>query len=232
MGLYFRDMLTQIIYHIAQNFDRGNFDRYWLFKYLTENILRDDHCRSPCTCKRCIIFEQFDGLNFDGPAGKYQKRQNFPHHNFALYGSYRVLDKRAHKIHKKWTPRKSPTIPQMLAPGHIQLYAIDKLCSIIELSNSWCSSTVASPFWLIGIELNAVLCIVSECIVLPTVYYWVLIERETSYGNMGTVLKICNHIHSKKLECIIQVTRCPVILQYNNWILTILRQHYNIPIFS
>ena len=116
--------------------------------------------------------------------------------------------------------------------GHIQLYAIDKLCIIVESSNSWCSSTVASPFWLIRIELNAVLCIVSECIVLPTVYYWVLIERETSYGNMGTVLKICNHIHSKKLECIIQVTRCPVILQYNNWILTILRQHYNIPIFS
>ena len=46
-------------------------------KYLT-----DGHYLSPYTCKRCIIFKQFDGLNFDGLAGKCQKRQNF-----TLYGS-------------------------------------------------------------------------------------------------------------------------------------------------
>ena len=30
--------------------------------------------------------KQFDGLNIDGLAGKYQKRQNFPRQSFALYG--------------------------------------------------------------------------------------------------------------------------------------------------
>ena len=47
----------------------------------------DGHCLSPYTCKRCIVLEQFDGLNFDGLAGKHQKRQNFPRQNFALCGS-------------------------------------------------------------------------------------------------------------------------------------------------
>ena len=42
-----------------------------------ENIFMDGHCLSPYTCKRCIIFKQFDGLNFDGLAGKRQKCQNF-----------------------------------------------------------------------------------------------------------------------------------------------------------
>ena len=42
----------------------------------------DDHCLLPYTCKGCIVFKQFDGLNFDGLAGKRQKRQNF-----ALYGN-------------------------------------------------------------------------------------------------------------------------------------------------
>ena len=46
----------------------------------------DGHCLSLYTCKGCIVFKQFDGLNFDGLAGKHQKRQNFPHQNFALYG--------------------------------------------------------------------------------------------------------------------------------------------------
>ena len=53
------------------------FDGYWLFKYLT-----DGHCLSPYTCKCCIVFKQFDGLNFDGLAGKRQKRQNFPPSKF------------------------------------------------------------------------------------------------------------------------------------------------------
>ena len=30
--------------------------------------------------------KQFDGLNIDSLAGKRQKRQNFPHQKFALYG--------------------------------------------------------------------------------------------------------------------------------------------------
>ena len=38
-------------YRIAQNFDGGNFDGYWLFKYLTENILTDGDCLSLYTCK-------------------------------------------------------------------------------------------------------------------------------------------------------------------------------------
>ena len=64
---------------IVQNFDGGNFDGYRLFKYLMENILTDGHCNC------CIVFEQFDGLNFDCLAGKRQKRQNFPPSNFVLY---------------------------------------------------------------------------------------------------------------------------------------------------
>ena len=46
-----------------------------------ENILTDGHCLSPYTCKCCIVFKQFDGLNFDGLTGKYQK-----HQKFELYG--------------------------------------------------------------------------------------------------------------------------------------------------
>ena len=38
----------------------------------------DGHCLSPYTCKHCVAFKQFDGLNFDDLAGKCQKRQNFP----------------------------------------------------------------------------------------------------------------------------------------------------------
>ena len=73
-------------YCIAQNFNGGNFDGYWLFKYLTENILTDDHCLSPYTYKHCIVFKQYDRLNFDSLAGKHQKRQKFPQSKFALYG--------------------------------------------------------------------------------------------------------------------------------------------------
>ena len=51
-----------------------------------ENILTDGHYLSTYICKGCIVFKQFDGLNFDGLAGKHQKHQNFPHQNFALYG--------------------------------------------------------------------------------------------------------------------------------------------------
>ena len=56
----------------------GNFDGYQLFKYLTENILTGALCLSLYTCKRCIVFKQFDGLNFDGLVGKHQKRQFAP----------------------------------------------------------------------------------------------------------------------------------------------------------
>ena len=67
----------------------GNFDRYRLFKYLTENILTDGHYLLPCICKRCNVFKIFDGLKFDSLAGKRQKRQNFPCQNFALFGNCR-----------------------------------------------------------------------------------------------------------------------------------------------
>ena len=46
----------------------------------------DGHSLSPYTCKCSIVFKQFDGLYFGGLAGKCQKCQNSPHHNFALYG--------------------------------------------------------------------------------------------------------------------------------------------------
>ena len=53
---------------------------------LMENILMDGHCLSLYACKHCIVFKQFDRLNFDGLAQKHQKRQNSSHQNFALYG--------------------------------------------------------------------------------------------------------------------------------------------------
>ena len=43
-------------------------------KYLTRNILTDAHCLLPNT----VMPLKFDGLNFDGLAGKHQKRHNFP----------------------------------------------------------------------------------------------------------------------------------------------------------
>ena len=43
------------------------------FKYLMESTLTDGHYLSPCTCKCCNVFKVFDGLNFDGLAGKRQK---------------------------------------------------------------------------------------------------------------------------------------------------------------
>ena len=48
----------------------------------------DGHCLSPCACKCCMVFKQFDELNFDGSAGKHQKCQNSPCQNFLLYGTY------------------------------------------------------------------------------------------------------------------------------------------------
>ena len=47
-----------------------------------ENILMDGHCLSLYTCKCCIVFKQFDKLNFDGLAGKCQ--------NFALYYAIQI----------------------------------------------------------------------------------------------------------------------------------------------
>ena len=58
------------------------------FKYLTENILTDDHHLSSCTCKHCNSFKIFDGLKFDCLAGK---RQNPPCQNFVLYGMIFML---------------------------------------------------------------------------------------------------------------------------------------------
>ena len=51
-------------------------DRYRLFKYLMENILTDGHCLLP----NAVLLKNFEGLNFDGLAGK--------HRNFPLYGNY------------------------------------------------------------------------------------------------------------------------------------------------
>ena len=70
----------------------GNFDGYSLFKYLTGNILMDGHCLSPYTHKRCIVFKQFDGLNFDGLARKRQRHQNFPPSNFCTIRYITFID--------------------------------------------------------------------------------------------------------------------------------------------
>ena len=54
----------------------------------------DGQCLSPYTCKRCIVFKQFDGLNFDGPAGKHQKHQNFSPSKFCtIWYEVMVLEK-------------------------------------------------------------------------------------------------------------------------------------------
>ena len=58
------------------------------FKYLTENILTDGYCLSPYTCKCCIVFKQFEGLNFDGLAGKHQKTSKFPSVKILCYTLY------------------------------------------------------------------------------------------------------------------------------------------------
>ena len=55
----------------------GNFDEYWLFKYLTENILMDGNCLSPYTRKGCNVFKQFDRLNRRS-SWKVSKMSNFP----------------------------------------------------------------------------------------------------------------------------------------------------------
>ena len=68
-------------YGIAQNFGGGNFDVYWLFKYLMENILTDGHRLSPCLCK---YFNAF----INGWVKFWQSSQNFPCQNFALHGNY------------------------------------------------------------------------------------------------------------------------------------------------
>ena len=67
------------------------------FKFLTENILTDGYCLSPCTFKFCTVFKQFDGLNFDGLAGKCQKRQNFPPSKFSAI----QYDKGSDMLNKK-----------------------------------------------------------------------------------------------------------------------------------
>ena len=60
----------------------GKFWRTLTLRIFDGNILTDGHCLSPYTCKGCIVFKQFDGLNFDGLAGKHQKHQNFPQSKF------------------------------------------------------------------------------------------------------------------------------------------------------
>ena len=52
----------------------------------------DGHCLSPYTCKRCIVFKQFDGLNFDGLAGKPSKTSKLPLSKFcAIVYSTRII---------------------------------------------------------------------------------------------------------------------------------------------
>ena len=50
-------MHPHLTHHIVQKLDRRKFKRYWLFKYLIEIMLIDDHCFSPCTCELCNAFK-------------------------------------------------------------------------------------------------------------------------------------------------------------------------------
>ena len=50
----------------------------------------------PCTCKCCDVFKLFDGLKFDGLAGKCQKHQNFPLSNFYAIWLMLFLDNSYH----------------------------------------------------------------------------------------------------------------------------------------
>ena len=50
-----------------------------------KNVLMNGHCLSLYIRKCCIVFIQFDKLNFDSLAGRHQRCQSFPHQNFALY---------------------------------------------------------------------------------------------------------------------------------------------------
>ena len=65
-------MKSKQSYCITQNFEWGEIltdsDSYNIW----QNILTDVYCLSPYICKRCIVFKQFYGLNFDGLAGKHQ----------------------------------------------------------------------------------------------------------------------------------------------------------------
>ena len=57
----------------------------------------DGHCLLPWACKCCNALK-FDWFDFDSLAGKHQKRQNFPHQNFALYSSYVKLSSAKYKL--------------------------------------------------------------------------------------------------------------------------------------
>ena len=67
----YRQLLLYMLVPAAQNYG------YWL-QIFEENSLTDGHCLSPYTCKHCVVFKQFDELNFASLAGKHQNHQNFP----------------------------------------------------------------------------------------------------------------------------------------------------------
>ena len=74
-----------------QNFYGGNFDGYWLFKYLTENILTNGHYLHHTPVNAVFVFKECDRLNFDSLAGKHQKHQNFSLSKFcAIYTVYNI----------------------------------------------------------------------------------------------------------------------------------------------
>ena len=77
-------MATKRNYRIVQNFDGGEI----LTDIDSSNILRKIFWLIVTVFHYTPVnAKQLDGLNIDGLAGKHQKRQKFPHHNFPLYGS-------------------------------------------------------------------------------------------------------------------------------------------------
>ena len=89
--------------------------------------------------KRCIVLKRCDDLNFDGSAGKHQKTSMFPPIRILCYT---VATELWIIEHTKFTKSEfhgnyQPYVKCLhRESGHIQLYAIDKLCIIVESSNS------------------------------------------------------------------------------------------------
>ena len=88
--LYVCMYILYIQLHIPYNakFWPGNFWQILTLQICDRKYLTDGHCLSPYTCTCCIVFKQFDRLNFDGLAEKHQKHQISPFQNFALYVFY------------------------------------------------------------------------------------------------------------------------------------------------
>ena len=103
----------------------GNFDGYWVFKDLTENILTDAQCLLPYISKCCIVFKQFDRLNFDSLTVESIKNIKFPPIKILCY---------------------TVTKPHNSMCLHKKSHSISPLCSI-NITNSTGASSSSIPYY-------------------------------------------------------------------------------------